>query len=294
MSESKSRSRPDSDARIALVTDSTCDLPAKVQDLYDPTVVPLHVTLGGVEYVDGVDMDNATYYQRFREAGQMATSSQPSVGEFVTVYESLLKRYDAVASVHASARLSGTMESATLAAQKIGADRVRVVDSRHVSVGVGLVIQAAGEAIRAGKSLQEVAQITETAAKNTRVYGALFDLEVAVRGGRISEPAARVAELVKLKPIIVFSEDGAARVGGAAMGFTRALAAMAGKAERFAQGKPCRAAIVHVQSLESAQFVQKRLASSLDTGDIPLVEAGAAITTHVGLGTVAVSVQRLQ
>ena len=75
MSETSNKTPPKSDAKIALVTDSTCDLPDEVRSLYDPTVVPLHVNLGGVDYVDGVDMDNATYYKRFREAGQMATST---------------------------------------------------------------------------------------------------------------------------------------------------------------------------------------------------------------------------
>ncbi len=127
-------------ARIALVTDSTCDLREAERQKYD---------------------------------GQAAQSSQPSVGEFMSVYAALLKDYDSVISVHISARLSGTVETATMAAQSVDPQRIRVVDSRKVSVGVGLVVQAVGEAIEAGNTLEEVAAIAETAADQTRVFGAL-------------------------------------------------------------------------------------------------------------------------
>lgn len=292
--------------KIALVTDSTCDLPEVVQAKYDPAIVPLHFTLGGVEYLDRVDMDRATFYERFRENDQVASSSQPSVGEFADVYASLLTDHDAVVSVHVSGRLSGTVESATLAAQSVDQDRIRVVDARHVSLGLGMVVQTAGEAIAAGADLQAVVAAAEAAAQSTRVYGAVFDLEVAVRGGRVSAPAAMVAGAMKLKPLIVFDKDGAAHIAGASLGYRRALHAMVGKVVGFATGQFVRTAIVHADNLEGAQSVKEQLAEALgpglalgsgagpEGGDIPLVPAGAVITTHVGLGTVAVAVQRIE
>jgi DegV family protein with EDD domain len=281
-------------AKIALVTDSTCDLPEAVQSRFHPVVVPLHFALGGVSYLDKVDMDSSTFYRRFREAGQVAHSSQPSVGEFVSSYKSLLADYEAVLSVHISGRLSGTVQSASIAADAVDAARVRVVDSRHVSVGLGLVVQAAGEAILAGNDLQTVLAAAEAAAGATRVYGALPDLDAAVKGGRVSAPAARLAGLVDLKPLIVFDEEGATRVDGARRGYRRALRAVAGRVIRYAAGTPARVAIVHADGLEAAQYVQEQLVSALGRADIPIVQAGAVITTHVGLGTVAVAVQRLQ
>jgi DegV family protein with EDD domain len=280
--------------KIALVTDSTCDLPEEAQQKYRPTTVPLHFELGGVDYLDKVDMDAATFYQRFREAGQVARSSQPSVGEFVSVYTSLLGDYDAVVSVHISARLSGTIQSATLAADTVGPERIRVVDSRHVSVGLGLVVQAAGEAILAGHDLDSVVSAAEKAVLATRVYGALPDLEVAVRGGRVSAPVARVAGLIELKPLIVFDEEGGAHVDGARLGYRPALRAMVDRVVRYGKGHPVSVALVHADGPQAAEYTRDRLVSVLGSTDIPLVPAGAVITTHVGLGTVAVGVQRLQ
>ena len=284
-------------AKIALVTDSTCDLSEAAQAACHPTVVPLHFALGGVSYLDRVDMDLATFYKRFRASGQVAHSSQPSVGEFVNAYQSLLADHEAVVSVHIAGRLSGTVQSASIAADTVDPARVRVVDSRHVSVGLGLVVQAAGEAIQAGKTLDFVVADAEAAAGATRVYGALPELEVAVKGGRVSAPAARLAGLIELKPLIVFDEEGGTHVDGARLGYRRALRAVAGRVARYAAGAPVRVAIAHADGLESAGFVREQLLLLLgglvDDPDLPVLQAGAVITTHVGLGTVAVGVQRL-
>jgi DegV family protein with EDD domain len=281
-------------SKIALVTDSTCDLPEAERARYLPVVVPLHFTLSGVSYLDRVDMDSATFYKRFRDSGQVAQSSQPSVGEFESVYESLLAEYDSVFSVHISGRLSGAVQSASVAAAAIDSSRIRVVDSRHVSVGLGLVVQAVGEAIQAGADLHSVVATAEAAAGLTRVYGALSELEVAVKGGRVSAPAAMLAGLIKLKPLIVFDEDGATRIAGARLGYNRALQAVADKVVRYAADDAVRVIVVHADGLEAAQYVKERLLLALGAVDIPLVQAGAVITTHVGLGTVAVGVQHLQ
>lgn len=280
-------------SKIALVTDSTCDLPEAVQQRLTPVVVPLHFALGGVSYLDRVDMDPTTFYRLFRENGQVSQSSQPSVGEFVDVYTRLLADYDAVVSVHISGRLSGVIQSANLAADSIDQKRIRVIDSRHVSVGLGLVVQATGEAILAGADLDSAVVAAEAAVGMTRVYGALPDLSVAVKGGRVSAPAAMLAGLIELKPLIVFDEEGATRIAGARLGYRRALQAVVDKVVRYAAGEPARVVVVHADGPESAEYVRGLLASQLGGQDIPVVQAGAVITTHVGLGTVAVGVARL-
>jgi DegV family protein with EDD domain len=162
-----------------------------------------------------------------------------------------------------------------------------------VSVGVGLIVQAVGEAIAAGKSLDEVVEIAEIAADETRVYSALPSLEVAVKGGRTSARTARFAGLVKLKPLIVFDEEGGVQTDGATLGYSRAMRAVAARVSRFAGSGPARLAIAHADGLYHAEYVRRRLRRLLGIQDIPVMEAGAVITTHVGVGTVAVAVQRL-
>jgi DegV family protein with EDD domain len=255
-------------------------------------MVPLHVWMGGVSYLDRVDFDSTHFYKLFREAGQGAQSSQPSVGEFVSTYKALLDEYDSVVSVHISGRLSGAVQTAEMAAGSVDPARVRVVDSRHVSVGVGLVVQAAGEAIRAGKTLAEVAAAAEAAAGDVRVYGSVLSLDVAVRGGRLNAQVAKIAGLIELKPLVVFDEDGGVHTDGARLGYYRALRAVAERVARFAAGGPARLAIVHADGAQAAEYTRQHLRRLVGEQDIPILEAGAVITAHCGLGTVAVGVQR--
>ncbi len=279
-------------AKTALVIDSTCDMPQAAREQMVSAMAPLHVQVSGVSYLDRVDLDPQGFYKLFREAGQVAQSSQPSVGEFAAIYSDLLKRYDAVVSVHISGRLSGCVQSATLAAETVDASRILVIDSRKVSVGVGLVAQAAGEAIAAGKDLPEIAAAAEAVAKETRVFGTLQSLEVAVKGGRVNAHAARIATLADLKPLIVFDDEGGAHTDGARIGFARALRAVAERVARFAPKGAVRAAIAHADGYDDALYLQERLRNALGDLDMPVLEAGAVITTHVGLGAVAIAVQR--
>lgn len=277
---------------IALVVDSTCDLPEAARQEHVTSMVPLHVQVGGVSYLDRVDLDPQGFYKLFRDAGQDAQSSQPSVGEFAHVYADLLNSHEAVVSVHISGRLSGAVQSATLAAETVDPSRILVIDSQKVSVGVGLVAQAAGEAIRAGESLPGIADAAKIVARETRVFGTLQSLEVAVKGGRVSAHAARLATLTDLKPLIVFDEEGGAHTDGARIGFSRALRAVAERVARFASHGAVRAAIAHADGYEDALYLRERLKPLLGDLEIPVIEAGAVITTHVGLGTVAIAVQR--
>ena len=281
------------DRRIALVTDSTCDLPEAARVSYRINTVPLHVSLGGNSYLDRVDLDAAGFYRRFRETGQNAKSSQPSIGEFEKVYSDLLGDYEAVVSVHISGKLSGTVQSALGAARRIDPERVRIVDSCQVSVGLGLVVQAAGDAILADYPLDEVVGAAEAAILDTRVFGALPSLDAAVRGGRLSARTARLAGVIELKPLVVFDEKGGVHTDGARLGYSRALRAVARRVADFSENKPARVAIVHADGPESARYVHEQLQGLLGEVEVPVLEAGAVITTHVGLGTVAVAVQRM-
>ncbi|MBN1629721.1 MAG: DegV family protein [Thermoleophilia bacterium] len=277
---------------IALVIDSTCDLSEDARQKYVTAMVPLHVQVGGVSYLDRVDLDPRGFYKLFREAGQEAQSSQPSVGEFANVYSNLLEHHDAVVSIHISARLSGAVQSATLAAETVDPARVLVIDSQKVSMGVGLVVQAAGEAIAAGEDLAGVAAAARAVARDTRVYGTLQSLEVAVKGGRVSAHAARLAKMTDLKPLIIFDDEGGAHTDGARIGFARAIRAVAERVVRYAPDGAVRIAIAHADGHDDALYLRDRLRTSFGDLDIPVLEAGAVITTHVGLGTIAVAVQR--
>ncbi len=281
-------------ATIALVTDSTVDLPEAGQLRSGMVMVPLTVTLGGKTYLDRVELGSSAFYRLLRETGELPRTSQPNRADFRRVYETLLAEYESVVSVHLSPRMSGTIQSARAAAGDVDPARIRVVDARHLSVGLGLVVEAAGEAIHAGASLEEVVAVAEDAARNTRVYGATPSLDFAVRGGRVSAKVARLAGLIELNPIILFDEEGAAHTDGAHLGFNRALRGLARRAVDFAAAGDARFAIAHADSPAAVSYVLQHLRKLLGPDqDIPMMECGAVLATHTGLGAVALAVRRL-
>ena len=280
------------EATIAIVTDSTADLPEDVAFRLGVVAVPLTLTLGEESYLDGVDITPDAFIARVTRGEGVPHSSQPAVNDFVQTYRRLLEYREGIVSVHIAGAMSGTVQAAQLAAREVDPERIKVVDSCSVSVGAGLVLEAAGEAIAAGLSLDAVAAAAERARRDTRLFGTVASLDFAVRGGRVGATMARSLERLHLTPIIVFDETGKAGKGGAAHGFDRALNAIIKRVVRFAGGAPARAMVVHSGDQAGADFVAARLAKRLG-GEVPVVRAGAVLTTHVGEGSVSVAVRRL-
>ena len=166
-----------------------------------------------------------------------------------------------------------------------------MIDSCSVSVGTGLLVRAVGEAIAAGASLDEIEALAEDVKGDIAIFGTVRSLDFAVRGGRISARAARLIRALHLTPIIAFDETGKAKKAGAVFGFDRSLTTMTKRALRFAGGRGGQAMVVHSGDEAAAGFVAARLREQLGA-DVPVLRAGAVLTTHVGLGTVAVAVRR--
>ena len=281
------------DATIALVTDSTCDMPDELAYRLGVVRVPLRLTIDGREYRDGVDMTAAEYYRRLPAAHRLPTTSQPADAEFGDVYRRLLERHEGIVSMHLAGSLSGTVDAARRAAAEVDPERIRVVDTCKVSVGVGLLVEAASRAVEGGAGLDEVERDVLAARASVGLFGTVSSLEQAVKGGRVSERGARLLRAAHLYPVIVFSDEGRALKGGVALGFEAALRQLVKRAVAFAGDGPARATVVHTDRAESAEAVAASLRERLGLEDVPVVTGGPVIATHVGLGCVTVAVERL-
>jgi DegV family protein with EDD domain len=281
-------------ATIALVTDSTVDLPEAAQLRLGMVMVPLTVTIGGKTYLDRVELSSPDFYRLIRQTRELPHSAQPNRADFRRVYEALLEDHESIVSIHLSAHMSGTYQSALGAAEDVDGERIRVVDAKHLSVGLGLVVEAAGEAIRMGATLDEVVAAAQAAAQNTRVYGAVRSLEFPVKGGRINSNVAFVAELIRLKPIVLFDEDGKGHTDGGHLGFSRAIKGIARRTAEFAGQDKVRLAITHADSPSGVTYLLQELHKRFGPDqDIPMMECGAVLATHTGLGALAVGVRKL-
>ena len=245
---------------LGLVTDSTTDLPEDEAISLGIMAVPLTLTLGDEEYLDGVDITLDGFIQRILAGDGVPRSSQPAVADLVQTYRRLLECRDGVVSVHIAAALSGTVQAARAAAREVDPERIRVIDSCSVSVGAGLLVEAVGEAITSGADLDEVERIAERVKREIKVFGAVKSLDFAVRGGRVSPRLAKSMDRLHLSPIIALDETGKAGRAGAALGFDRALNTIVRRVVRYAGDGPARAMVVHSGDQPGAEFVAARLA----------------------------------
>ena len=188
---------------VRVVTDSTCDLDAGTVERLGITVVPLTVLFGAEALQDGVDIDATTFYKRLTAAPELPKTSQPSVEAFLDVYRSLAAAGDEIVSIHISSRLSGTLNSASVARETRDlVARVELIDSYTVSVGLGVAVVAAAECAQEGGSLEEVAAAARSAMERAHVVIALGTLEYLQKGGRIGRAGAFVGSALRIKPIV--------------------------------------------------------------------------------------------
>ncbi|HEY0905286.1 MAG TPA: DegV family protein [Marmoricola sp.] len=279
---------------IALVTDSTASLPAEVAAARDITVVPLQVVIGATSYDEGVE-GGATpeMLAEALRAWTPVSTSRPNPDEMLAVYEGLASGgATEIVSVHLSAELSGTFESAQLAARRASV-LVVPVDSRQVGMGTGFAVLSAADARDSGADAEAVAAAARERARGTTSLFYVDTLEYLRRGGRMGAAAALVGSALAVKPILRI-EDG--RVGPFERVRTagKALSRLEELAVDAARAAPVDVAVAHLSSPDRAstlaERLRERLAEGLEGREVHLGEIGAVLGAHVGPGMVAVAV----
>lgn len=188
---------------VRVVTDSTCDLPAALVAELGIIVVPLTVVFGDEALLDGVEIDANAFYERLRVFPGVPRTSQPSVDRFDTAYRALAAEGAEIVSIHLSSRLSGTLNSASIARDQLAHEaHIELIDSYQVSMGLGSIVMDAAIAAAAGGTLAEVADAARRAMDRTRVVACLDTLEYLRRGGRIGRATSMLGSLLSIKPLI--------------------------------------------------------------------------------------------
>ena len=200
------------DAPTAVVCDTTAYLPTELLAERRIETISLYVSVDGEQERESEITDYAAFYERLRASESGATTSQPSVGDFVSVYEPLLDAGREIVSVHISAGISGTCEAANQARERLiaedkGGERIRVFDSRSAAGGMGLSALAAAAAANAGGDSEVVIARAERAREELKMWFAVDTLEYLRRGGRIGGAAAWIGSALKIKPILTLEEE---------------------------------------------------------------------------------------
>ncbi|MBI5877012.1 MAG: DegV family protein [Chloroflexi bacterium] len=272
---------------IAIVTDSTCDLPASLVHALQIHVVPCNVHFGTEMFREGIDLNNEQFFQRLRTSPELPKTSQPSVGAFLEVYQPLATRASAIVSVHLAGKLSGTLQSATLAAKEITGIPIATIDSGSCSMGIGWLAVIAARAAQAGQEFDSIVRTVTDARERLRVLALLENLTNVLKGGRLGKAEAMLGTMFSVKPIIAI-DHGEVKPVEKIRTWGRAVSRLAEMTQLFA---PCdEVAVLHAQAPGEAEALAARLSAFHPRDRMVVTEVGAVLGTHTGVGAVGIAV----
>ncbi|WP_022798741.1 DegV family protein [Thermus islandicus] len=274
--------------RVALVTDSTADLPKPLREGLGIRVVPLYVHLGGRVYRDWEEITPGEIVQKVRAGETFPTTSQPSPEDFARTYAQALEAADHVLSLHLSGRLSGTVRSAELAAGQFPG-KVTVLDTQATSLGLGMMVLRAHELLSEGYGLEAMLKEIHRIRADHFVRFTTATLEFLKRGGRIGGAQALLGTLLNLKPILTLKE-GRVETAGRARGERKAREEIVRDFQAWAAGRPrIRAFFLYSGEEEAVRELRERvLALGLPVEEALVSEIGAVIASHTGPGAYGV------
>ena len=274
--------------KIGIVTDSTADIPPELAQERGIHIVPAILIIDSQSIKDGEGISRHEFYERLPAMRSLPTTASPSTGSFQQIYDALIRQgFSHIISIHATSRLSGIFNAARVAAQSFG-DRVRVVDSEYVTLGMGFQVLAAAEAVMRGLSLEAILAHIEDVRKRVRVIAMLDTLDYIRRSGRVSWARASLGSLLSIKPFVELKEGVVLRMGEVRTrrkGIEHLIELMnkLGPLECLA--------VLHTNAETEARLMLERLTAKLETTPL-LVNVTTIIGTHVGpngLGFVAVT-----
>lgn len=280
--------------KIAIITDSTSDLPMEfVESKKNLRVIPLKVNFQEESYTEGVDITKDEFYEKLEGCQVLPTTSQPSPGEFISLYESLIEEgYDSIISIHISDKLSGTRQSAKIAGGQMG-DKLKnfkTIDSKSVSSGAGTLTLMALEIAEKEKEFDKVVEEIEKARDNTEILALVDTLKYLEKGGRIGKAKALLGSLLSIKPILGM-EDGIIvdkdKVRSRRRGMEYIVKYLS---DRKNSNQELKISIVHSKAEEEAIKLSEKIEKETGVETEYISEIGSVVGTHIGMGALIIGI----
>jgi len=276
---------------IYVVTDSTADIPSSLAESLGITVVPLKVHFENEEYLDGVTITVDQFYEKLATVEKLPTTSQPSPLDFVETYKKLAaNKPTKIISIHLSAALSGTVQSAMLAKEMVKEEgiEVEVIDSKKASYSIGIIVVGVAKALKNGMNFTDALALANKLVEKTEVFFLVDTLTYLQKGGRIGKAASMIGSLLNIKPILSLNEKGEVYPFDKVRGQNKAFKEIIRLFTEYAGDKQVNVGISHAQNPELAAKFTNTLKASLNVNEFVLTNIGPVIGTHVGPGTVAI------
>lgn len=280
--------------KLAIVTDSTAYLNERIRNHKDLFVIPIPVIIDGQPFEEGVDIGYEEFYQKLKSSKDFPKTSQPVLGEVYELYRSIKEQgYDTVISIHLSEGISGFVRTLTAIKEDIEDLQVIPYDSKITSVPMGYMVEKALELNDEGKSLNEVLAAVDKIRETTSAYIIVDDLDNLVRGGRLTNGAAIIGGLLKIKPILTF-EEGKIVLAEKIRSLKKALQRTEEIIEerRREYGDDLRIFVIHGNNPELAQQEYEKLSQKYPKATIDVGTFGPVIGTHLGDKAIALGVAK--
>ncbi|HCI29094.1 MAG TPA: DegV family protein [Fervidobacterium sp.] len=286
-------------AKFKILLDSTSDFPKEQMESWDVDIVPLYLIWsdGTSEKDDTRDFEELKkFYEKLKNAMELPKSSQPTVEDWKAKYEEVKQQgYDGILVITISSNMSGTFNSASLAAQEVDIP-VKVIDSRQASTAISPMARFARELFNQGADLETTAQELQKAMAEKR-FGAFFyvsDFSFLVKGGRVSKFTGFVGSMLKIRVAIYINDEGEMVPFGKARGFKAALDEVLKKSEEqgFKPGDTVDIYLVSCDNMEELKEIEKVVKGIYNVKNVYYTPTGKVISTHVGPGQAGYGIER--
>jgi len=293
MRRQHSRAHHDPEAQtIALITDSSCDLPPDELIRRNIRVVPVVVIFGSESYIDKVTMTERDFYHMLSNSPHHPKTSQPAPADFQEVFLHAAANHRQALAIILTGALSGTLQAAQRAAQAVREQiDVQVVDSKNVCIGLGLILREAAEAIESGVNrIEELQNRVAWAIQNVRLYISFETMEYLVRGGRVSRFRGLLARWLKLKPILSINSAGKAEVAAKTFGGEHGRHKLMEIVKRETAGKrKLRFLVAHANNPDGANYHAEWIRKYFEIPEVSIVSVSPALGAHAGPGAVGIA-----
>ena len=266
---------------VKIVTDSSSDLPDKIIKELGITVVPLYIRFGDKVYRDRIDINADEFYRKLQHEPTHPSTTQPTPQDFADVYKNLAAEADGIVSIHLSAKLSGTCNSALQAKEMVGECPIEVIDSQIITMGLGFISMAAARVANAGGSMREVVDEANRVMPDIHLLGLLDTLKYLALGGRIGRAKALLGSVLNVKPILTI-KDGEVAPAGQVRSRSKGVERLFEFVQNASDIQDL--AVVYNTTLDEAQTLAERINPIFPKEKIVIASLGPMIGVHVGPG----------
>ena len=278
---------------IALVTDSTCDLPESITAFYQIQTVPLNIHFGETQYIDKITLQPGRFFRMLEDVAQYPTTSQPNESAFLNMFSHLASHYDSIIAVHLSEKFSGTLRNSRNAAEKISKEmntKITVLDSRQISGALGLLAYRIALAIKDGVDHDTIVRRFPEWRDNTKVYVSVKNLRYLVRSGRVSPLKGRIAHLLNIKPIVSITTEGGTELFDKAFSQRANMRKVMKHVRDFLENRSLDEYILlHADDEEATRWFGKEMLALTGKEPLGVINISPVIGLHAGKGCVALA-----